>query len=324
MDLLSDVIAAMRVGRPHYARCERHAPWAMSHPSFTGAGFHLVLEGRAWLTPSDGEPIELQAGDIAFLPHGNSHSVASDPVGPAAVLPSAPLVGLGRDGLTDDAAAEAGARTAMLCGAYLMDRARPHPLLAEMPECVHLPARPGRHAALRGTTELLATELAKPRLGSDALLPALLDALLLYVMRAWLDERPGDTTADGWSAALRDPAVHAALQAIHGAPDRPWTVRELGAAAGLSRAAFSRRFTASVGRPALSYLTWWRMTLAARLLRDSDASLRSVATRAGYTSEFAFSAAFKREHGVSPGAYRRRSPSTDPRTGDPRTKPSRT
>ncbi|MFC8538586.1 AraC family transcriptional regulator [Streptomyces sp. NPDC057249] len=317
MDLLSDVVAAMRVGRPHYARGERHTPWAMRHPSFAGAGFHLVLEGRVWLTPSDGEPVELQAGDIAFLPHGSSHSVASDPGGCAALLPPTPLVDLRRDGLTDRGEAGVGVRTTMLCGAYLMDRARPHPLLAEMPEVVHLPARPGRHAALRGATELLATELAEPRLGRDALLPALLDALLLYMMRAWLDERPGGDAAGGWSAALRDPAVHAALQGIHGAPERPWTVKELGAAAGLSRAAFSRRFTTSVGRPPLSYLTWWRMTLAAGLLRGSDASLRHVANRTGYASEFAFSAAFKREHGMSPGAYRRQNTSTGPRVDLP-------
>jgi methylphosphotriester-DNA--protein-cysteine methyltransferase len=78
-----------------------------------------------------------------------------------------------------------------------------------------------------------------------------------------------------------------------------------GMTAGLSRAAFSRRFTALIGRPPLTYLTWWRMTTAARLLRESDAPLGEVSTRIGYTSEFAFANAFKREYGTAPGKYRR-------------------
>jgi AraC-like DNA-binding protein len=75
---------------------------------------------------------------------------------------------------------------------------------------------------------------------------------------------------------------------------------------GLSRAAFARRFTALVGQPPLAYLTWWRMTTAARRLRDSDAPLRAIAGQSGYASEFAFATAFKRAYGVAPGQYRRR------------------
>jgi AraC-like DNA-binding protein len=104
--------------------------------------------------------------------------------------------------------------------------------------------------------------------------------------------------------ALTDPAIAAALTAIHDAPDRPWTVAELGARAGLSRAAFANRFTALVGQPPLTYLTWWRMTIAARLLRRSGTPLRVVARRAGYSSDVAFAAAFKREYGITPGRYR--------------------
>jgi AraC-like DNA-binding protein len=135
--------------------------------------------------------------------------------------------------------------------------------------------------------------------------PALLDMLLLYILRAWLDERPHHGSATGWAAALGDPAVSAALQEIHNDPARPWTVEGLGARAGLSRAAFARRFTALVGRPPLAYLTWWRMTTAARLLRRSDAPLHVVAEQVGYSSEFAFANAFKREYGIAPGRYRR-------------------
>jgi AraC-like DNA-binding protein len=126
----------------------------------------------------------------------------------------------------------------------------------------------------------------------------------VYLVRAWYDERPVADT--GWSAALADPAVAQALSAIHGHPERPWTVQSLAALAGLSRAPFARRFTETVGSPPLAYLTWWRMTTAARLLRESDRPLRAVAARTGYVSEFAFARAFKREFGVAPGRYRER------------------
>lgn len=169
---------------------------------------------------------------------------------------------------------------------------------------IHLSARAGRHPALRATLDLLDLELERVRPGSGAMLPALLDVLLLHVLRAWFDEQAGENAA-GWVAALHDTAVAAALSAVHGDPSRQWTVAELGAVAGLSRAAFARRFTALVGRPPLTYLAWWRLTLAARLLRDSDSPLAVVARKVGYTSEFAFAHAFKRQQGQPPGRFRR-------------------
>ncbi|AUH38874.1 hypothetical protein CXR04_00170 [Streptomyces sp. CMB-StM0423] len=75
----------------------------------------------------------------------------------------------------------------------------------------------------------------------------------------------------------------------------------------MSRATLSRRFATLVRQPPLMYLTWWRMNLAARLLEaDPAARLDAVATRVGYSSDFAFAAAFTRHFGLSPGRYRRR------------------
>jgi AraC-like DNA-binding protein len=172
---------------------------------------------------------------------------------------------------------------------------------------IHLPARVGHRPELRAAVDLLGGELDHPRLGSDTTVPTLLDLLLLYILRAWFDEQPDEGAPTGWAAALADPAVSAALHAIHRDPAHPWTVESLGHQVRLSRAAFSRRFTALVGQPPLTYLTWWRMTTAARLLLEPGASLGEVATRIGYTSEFAFANAFKREYGLAPGRYRRQS-----------------
>ncbi|WP_410646738.1 helix-turn-helix transcriptional regulator [Amycolatopsis sp. cmx-4-54] len=128
--------------------------------------------------------------------------------------------------------------------------------------------------------------------------------LLLYALRAWFDgARTGPGT--GWATALRDTGVAAALHAIHRKPAHPWTVASLATLAGLSRAPFAKRFTELVGRPPMRYLTWWRMTTAARLLRESGAPLSSIADAVGYQSEFAFAVAFKRQYETPPGRYRR-------------------
>jgi AraC-like DNA-binding protein len=193
----------------------------------------------------------------------------------------------------------------MLCGAYLLDGARPHPLLGELPPVVPLPARAGDRPWLRSLVDLLGAELARRRPGAAAIVPALLDALLTYLVRACLEPSAGGRSEAGWSAALTDPAITAALNEMHADPARRWTVAELGCVAGLSRSAFARRFTTLTGQPPLAYLGWWRMTLAARLLRQSDAPLSSLARQAGYASEYAFANAFKREYGIAPGRYRR-------------------
>jgi AraC-like DNA-binding protein len=297
MDVLSDAIAAMRTGRPHSARAERSGQWAVRHPSFAGAGFHIVLQGSVRLTPESGTPACLGPGDIVFLPRGSAHALSDGSPGPLPDSPPAPLAGMRDESLP-------GSTVVMLCGAYLLDGARPHPLLGELSPVVHLPARAGQHPWLRSLVDLLGTELTQRPPGTDAIVPALLDALLTYLIRSCLEQAPDHHPATGWSAALSDPAITAALNRMHADPARRWTVAELAAAAGLSRSAFARRFTTLTGRPPLAYLGWWRMTLAARLLRQSDAPLSSLARQTGYTSEYAFANAFKREYGIAPGKYR--------------------
>ncbi|MCL8017780.1 AraC family transcriptional regulator [Streptomyces sp. AS02] len=310
MDVLSDAVAAMRTGRPHSRRQDLYAPWGWRFPASDGTGFHVVLQGSAWLIPAAGEPVAMGPGDVVFLAQGREYGLAGGldvPLEDVRPLPD------GTWPETTPAAppAPSGPPAVLLCGAYMLDRSRAHPLLAELPDVVHLPARVGAHRSLRTAVELLGAELEEPQPGSDTVVASLLDTLLLYILRAWwLRERHGSGRPTGWAAALADPGVAAALRCIHGAPDHPWTVEDLGARAGLSRAAFARRFAALVGEPPLTYLTWWRMTTAARLLRADDTPLRTIAQRTGYTSEFAFAKAFKREYGVAPGQYRRQSART--------------
>ncbi|GIM90869.1 AraC family transcriptional regulator [Paractinoplanes toevensis] len=292
MDVLSDVITVMRTGRPRSALAGWQAPWAQEFAAVPGsAGFQIVLRGPCWLLRPAADPLPLAVGDVVFRPHGAGHILADDP----ATRPVAPACHPGDPRASDGYVAVTAPDTVTLCGAYELGTDRAHPLLAGLPDLIHLP----RPAELRGTVDLLAAEMERPRLGTDAIVPALLDTLLLHILRTWLDR-----SETGWAAAVNEPATAAALEAMHREPARPWTVATLAARAGLSRAPFARRFAERTGQPPLTYLTWWRMVTAARLLRESDAPLSVVAARVGYTSEFAFATAFKRRHGVAPGRYR--------------------
>ena len=107
------------------------------------------------------------------------------------------------------------------------------------------------------------------------------------------------------ASRIVDRRVARALSLLQAEPGKRWTVERLARAVGLSRAAFARRFAAVSGRSPLRYLTELRLALAASLLENTDDSLAELAQHVGYTSEFAFSRAFKRQHGVAPGAFRR-------------------
>ncbi|GAA4198273.1 AraC family transcriptional regulator [Microbispora amethystogenes] len=328
MDVLSDVISVMRTGRPNAARVQRRGVWGQRFPAVPGAaGFQVILRGSCWLIPQEDDtgaaPVPLSAGDVVFFSQGHPYGLADSPATPLAVTACDPtaedLALFVNDSAGPDTPDGGEAATVTLCGGYRLDPRRTHPLLHDLPGLIHIPTRAtsmtgdGPEAAADATAELgavvaiLGREIATPRPGTDAVVPALLDMLLLYILRAWFDGQLARGAATGWAAALSDPAVSTALHAAHQDPARPWTVESLGREAGMSRAAFAARFTALVGQPPLTYLTWWRMTTAARLLRDSDAGLAEIAARVGYSSEYAFGAAFKRVYGTAPGLYRRRS-----------------
>ncbi|MFC4536360.1 AraC family transcriptional regulator [Sphaerisporangium dianthi] len=304
MDVLSDVIASIRIGVPRSARVEWPAPWGRRFPSAPGsAGFQVVLQGSCWAIPPEGEPIRAGTGDVLFFPHGHGYALADSPTSPIAESDCDPYT---HTELFASASMEGtGPVTVTLCGGYRLDSRRAHPLLIGLPPMIHLPARLGHNTELRAAVELLGKEIDHPRPGADMVVSALLDMLLLYILRAWFDVSMEHCKINSWATALADPATSAALDAIHRDPANSWTVESLGRRAGLSRAAFSRRFTQLVGQPPLTYLTWWRLGTAARMLHDSDAALSEIAAAVGYGSEFAFATAFKREYGTAPGRYRR-------------------
>lgn len=299
MDVVSDAIAAVRLGRASSTRVEAGGRWAVRFAPYAGAGFHVVLKGGCRLVPEGGgPPLPLGTGDVVLLPHGAGHVLAH--AGGEAVVPE--------EAVPFERWRETGApgtgEVQMLCGKYRLDRSRMHPLMAELPQVVHLPHKVGGHPALRAAVDLLGRELGERQPGACVAVPSLLDLLLVYMIRAWLAE----DTKGVWPAVLGDPVAAAALRALHSDPAAGWTNDRLAAEIGVSRATLARHFTGLVGRPPMGYLTWWRLTLAATLLRDTSDPLAAVARRVGYGTPYALSHAFSREFGTTPGRYREAPP----------------
>ncbi len=298
MDVVSDAISAVQLGRPLAERVRVGGSWRVRLDPYDGAGFGIVLKGACWLLTDSGVPAALTAGDAALLPHGTGLVVAGSPLDAAAARTATPYERWRRE--TDRRAWSGPDDTELLCGKYRLDSSRMHPLMTELPEVVHLPRRVGGHPELRAAIDLLAGELDTTRSGSCIALPSLIDLLLVYMLRSWMSE----STCGTWPGALGDPVTAAALRAVHGDPAGRWTLDRLAAEAGVSRATLTRRFVSRVGRPPMAYLTWWRVTVAATLLRDTRETLTAIAGRCGYGSPYALSHAFVREFGVTPGRYR--------------------
>jgi AraC-like DNA-binding protein len=313
VDVVSDAISAVHLGHPRFDRVRTSGSWRARLDPYDGAGFYVVLTGRCRLLTDDGTEVPLGVGDVVLLPHGSGHVIA-DPATGAEVA---------RDEAVpfEQWLARSGARapsghhdTELLCGRYWLDCSRLHPLMAELPDVVHLPGRVGGHSELRAVIDLLAGELDGTRPGSCVALPNLLDLLLVYTIRSWMTE----STDGAWPSALGDPVTAAALRALHSAPGAPWSNDRLAAAAGVSRPTLARRFTALVGRPPMAYLTWWRVILAATMLRDTGDTLATIAGRVGYGSPYALSHAFAREFGTTPGRYRAQAAQRRASAGGPR------
>ena len=147
-------------------------------------------------------------------------------------------------------------------------------------------------------------ELGRDGLGQSVVLDRLIDVATIETIRAWAAAHPPPGAP--WLAGVRDPAIAAALEAMHTRPENAWTVAGLARLGAVSRATFAARFASTVGQPPLRYLARWRLALARDLLAEPSLTLETIAARVGYSSGFALSAAFSREYGQSPAAHRRR------------------
>ncbi|MBM9506558.1 AraC family transcriptional regulator [Actinacidiphila acididurans] len=313
MDVLQSHLVRARASGGVFARSVARPPWGLCLPGTIQLAVHTTLQGRMWLwLDGAGEPLELAPGDVALVRGGPDHFVADRPGAPC--LPPEQFreahagdADRARAAATDSAADRAGAAghgtNTFLCGAYTLSGDVGRGLLEALPAVLTLSA--AADDPLHDVIALLSSELATPAPGQQTVLDRLLDILLVFTLRAGFRR---SEHAPAWFRAEADPRLAPALRAMHSDPARAWTVTDLAAASGLSRAAFARIFQHALGQTPMRYLTEWRMTLARDELRAGEATLARIAARTGYASPYAFAAAFRRHHGSAPGQWRRRQP----------------
>jgi AraC-like DNA-binding protein len=200
-----------------------------------------------------------------------------------------------------------GDRVTLVSGRITFEDELHNPLLAVLPRVIPLQGELGRSIPwLESTLKFIACEAESGRPGARTVISRLADVLFIQVVRGHLARiSDGNQETPGWLGALTEPQIGTALGLVHQSPECAWTVASLAQRVGMSRSAFASRFTQLVGEPPLHYITRWRMQKAAGLLRQGHKTLAEVAEQVGYESETAFSKAFKRSVGSSPGAYRR-------------------
>jgi AraC-like DNA-binding protein len=303
VDLLTTILQDLRLASSFYAHSELRAPWGISFTVKDGPSFHIVIRGRCWLCVDD-EVIALETGDLALLPHGTAHQLVH-PANAAAL----PLSALGSERIGEKAAlcriGGSGEEALLICGGIRFAGPIAHPLVENLPELLLL-----RHqeldtaqAWLQETLTLLGTEALSLRQGSAAVMTRLADILVLQTLRAWLER--SDIGQRGWLGALCDPEIGQALALIHRRPEEVWTVPALASAVHLSRSVFAGRFSRLVGVPPKEYVSRWRMHVAASWLGEDGLRPSEVAYRLGYSSEAAFSRAFRRRFRMPPGIFQR-------------------
>ncbi|MCC6350037.1 MAG: AraC family transcriptional regulator [Candidatus Eisenbacteria bacterium] len=327
-DTLSDLLRAVRLRGAVFYHIEADERWVAEAPPareiiaaiMPGAGhmieFHGIVRGSCWAAVLGEPPVRLEAGDVVLFPQGEAHTLSSAPGMRAGQMDRSlfftprPLqlpFGLRVDDagvVTPRREEAASGGTTVVCG-FLGFDARPfNPLLASLPRVLHVPgAALGDASWIAGFLRTAADESGRRRPGGEAVLERMSEMMFVEVLRRHLDALPSEQT--GWLAGLRDPAVGRALSLLHSRPAEAWTLESLGEQAGLSRSSLHERFVHFIGQPPMQYLAQWRMQLAAALLRDTDSKLIEIALEVGYENEAAFSRAFKRMAGSSPGSWRR-------------------
>src|SRR5215469_5554660 len=296
MDILQEHLVRARASGGVFARSVAVPPWGLRFPGTIQLAVHAMVQGRAWLwADGNGDLLELAPGDLALVRGGPDHFVAHQP-GAHCVSPAE------FRSLPADYAGSPGQRSAVfLCGAYRFAGDIGSGLVEALPPVLSLPA--SVHDPIHQVVTLLSREMLHAEPGKQTVLDRLLDVLVVLGLRAGLTR---SATAPAWFRAASDPRVSPALQAMHARADQPWTVDELAKLSSMSRATFARVFQQALGRAPMKYLSDWRMTLARDLLLDQDTTLAEIAGRVGYSSVYAFAAAFHRHHGESPGRWRQR------------------
>ncbi len=304
-DALSSLLSDVRPRGALFDRSIVSPPWSVRFEHGASLTLATMVRGEGWIGAAGADSVALTPGDVAIVSGTEPFAIGDTPdtppglvvtrgnrcvtVGGDAVDPDLSVCGL------DDGAPGA---SVLFTGTYEVEGSVSDRVLHDLPRVLVVPAA----SVPFPSTEVIVAELDRDKPGQQVVLDRLLDLLLVSTLREWFDGAGAGTPR--WYRAQSDPVVGTALRLIHDDPAQPWTVASLARRAGASRAAFARRFTELVGEPPVSYLTCWRLCLAADLLRQTDASVGAIARQVGYANAYALSVAFKRVHGIRPSEHR--------------------
>ena len=311
-DPLGEALHFLRMSGIFYCRSEFTSPWALALPPMKNfMMLHVITSGRSWLEIDGAENRLLHPGDLALVPHCDGHQLSSAPGMVGAKLFETP-----REQVSERyeilRLGGGGEAATLVCGVFQFDHPAARHLVTLLPRIIAVEAWNSPNMDwIQSTVRAIGSEARELRPGGETIITRLADVLVIHAIRSWIARDPAAQT--GWLGALQDKQLGRVISRIHRDPARAWTLESLAAEAMMSRSAFAARFTELVGEPAMHYVTRWRMHTALTWLKEDDAPVADLSRRLGYESEAAFSRAFKRYIGVSPGAVRRtgRPPSFD-------------
>jgi len=316
MDILSDILGTLKLKGTLYFRTSFTSPWGVTVPAFENVSrFHFAHRGRCFaLIDGVRDPVAIEQGDLVIITRGAEHTLCCDIKNPSARRLDQVVEEAGFTGSGVLVYGEPGSdlETQLICGHFAFDPEARHPLMEALPPVIHIRNYgDAAQAWLETTLRVIGGEAGRGELGSDLIAMKLTEIIFAQAVRAYLS---GEGRNRLVFAAIADPHVRRALEAVHGDPAAPWTVETLAREAGLSRTAFAALFKELMALTPHQYVTGWRMQLARRLLSETGLAMIEIAERSGYSSEAAFGRAFKKHIGVPPAEYRRRGASVQGRS----------
>ncbi len=315
MDVLSEVLKAVRLDGALFYNGEFSAPWCFRSPQSRIVApyfspdsghviiFHLLTEGRGYAhLEGEGSPVPLNAGDIIIFPHGDPHFMGNGSAVKAVDI-AKELERILLQGLKISRMGGGGEITKFICGYMVCEPRLSKVFLGGLPPVLKINIRnddSGKWLENSIRYSVGSADTSTP--GSEAVIAKLSEVLFVEALRRYITVLPPEQT--GWLAGIRDPEVGKVLALLHRKPAHPWTIAELANDVGISRSVLAERFRRYLSETPIAYLTRWRLQLGAQMLKSTSSSVAEIAAEVGYESEPAFNRAFKREFGLPPARFR--------------------
>ncbi|WP_119686086.1 AraC family transcriptional regulator [Acinetobacter ursingii] len=303
MDALSKIFDDIHLNKSEYIYIKAQGEWAFSMQEQHAVIAHIILMGSIHFKIDSNTSLTAQAGDIVLIPSGNAHHGSNSQDNK--LTDSLDFSDFFK-GHRDDAI-EIGTRSSESALIFTVrchiDTLMARPLLSALPSYIHI-----HHAMsstgpewLRVGLYFVALETQRIQPGRDKIFDHLMSILLIECVRDYISQLDDQGS---WLNALSHPELSSALAVIHGRPEHPWTVESLAEQCCMSRSKFASLFQSIIHETPLAYLQQHRLRLASQLLRESNLTIQKIANNVGYSSETAFSQAFKRQFDLSPKQYR--------------------